>query len=420
MKKSRIAVISALLLLAAGAAFAQEAGDFETEVIDGTITITGYTGSAAKVRIPKHIDGLPVTAIGAEAFDSCTGLESVTIPKGVTIIGDSAFGYCENLTAITIPKGVTTIGNLVFNGCKRLTAITIPAGVIAIGAGAFWNCESLASVELPGSVTAIGIRAFAGCHSLAKITIPAGVTVIREATFEECTGLTSITIPAGIKVIERQAFEYCEKLARVSLSTKTRFGRRVFPDTAAISYYDDPTGAYAAEKEARDNTVKIAVAAEARLVPEDIDIFFDAWIALLDIMDKVEEDEEWQDYLIALDDVDMSDEVEVFRETFEAFYHCPAPEDLENIFKASGWEQDGSKKYSIIIFVNHIYRLTQGVLQQYYGIPAGEEWLEEMLKEMVERNEALLRIFHPDDVALVISRFDDLEARKNAFVDGEE
>ncbi len=41
-----------------------------------------------------------MTEIGAEAFQGCTPLESVTIPASVTEIGERAFEDCPSLTEI--------------------------------------------------------------------------------------------------------------------------------------------------------------------------------------------------------------------------------------------------------------------------------------------------------------------------------
>jgi hypothetical protein len=68
---------------------------------NGTIRITGYTGTDADVVIPSTIDGLPVTSIETNALTH-SSLTSVTIPNSVTSIGDSAFSYCSSLTAITV------------------------------------------------------------------------------------------------------------------------------------------------------------------------------------------------------------------------------------------------------------------------------------------------------------------------------
>ena len=54
-----------------------------------------YTGN---VVIPESVEynGItyPVTSIGSDAFSSCSGLTSVTIPNSVTSIGRSAFFSC--------------------------------------------------------------------------------------------------------------------------------------------------------------------------------------------------------------------------------------------------------------------------------------------------------------------------------------
>ena len=65
--------------------------------------------------------------IADSAFNSCTGLTSVTIPNSVTSIGNYAFKNCSSLTSVTIPNSVTSIGNGVFNNCRRLTSVTIQA-----------------------------------------------------------------------------------------------------------------------------------------------------------------------------------------------------------------------------------------------------------------------------------------------------
>ncbi|GHU89388.1 hypothetical protein FACS189476_08270 [Spirochaetia bacterium] len=236
MKKSRIAVIAALLLLAAGAGFAQEAGGFETAVIGGTITITKYTGSAAKVRIPKRIDGLPVTAIGALAFYECTGITSVSIPASVTSIGFKAFKGCENLKSINIPDGVTVIESETFGDCYSLASVSIPRSVAGIDSHAFYNCRALASITLSDNVTYLGEMVFVGCTGLASIIIPDSVTILRTAVFADCTGLTSITIPETVSVIRDEVFSGCTGLTSITIPAGvTYIGELAFLDCTGLT-----------------------------------------------------------------------------------------------------------------------------------------------------------------------------------------
>ncbi|HUD82558.1 MAG TPA: leucine-rich repeat protein, partial [Candidatus Saccharimonadales bacterium] len=174
-------------------------GQFIYTTNNGTITITGYTGSGA-VNIPGMINNLPVTGIGQNAFKDLD-LTSVTIPDSVTTIGAHAFDTCTALGSVTIGSGVTSIGDLVFQDCFSLTNVTIDNGVTSIGGWMFADCSSLTSVVIPDSVTSIGEEAFSYCTSLTSVMIGNGVTSIGEIAFQGCFSLATITIPASVTSI---------------------------------------------------------------------------------------------------------------------------------------------------------------------------------------------------------------------------
>ena len=73
-KKSKLSaivfytIITVLCLVFPNIAFALQCGDFTYTVSDGTVTITGYTGTGGTVVIPATIDGMPVVSIGNHAF----------------------------------------------------------------------------------------------------------------------------------------------------------------------------------------------------------------------------------------------------------------------------------------------------------------------------------------------------------------
>jgi DNA-directed RNA polymerase subunit RPC12/RpoP len=91
-------------------------------VTDGKGTITAYQGNETSLAIPARIDGVPITAIGYQAF-SGKGLANITIPKSVTRIDEYAFKE-NRLTNVVIPPGVTFIGNGAFIH-NRLTSVTL-------------------------------------------------------------------------------------------------------------------------------------------------------------------------------------------------------------------------------------------------------------------------------------------------------
>ena len=82
-------------------------------VSDLTFTLNGddteyivsdcVTTASDSLDIPSTYNGLPVTSIGSQAFQSCSGLSSITIGDSVTSIGDYAFYNCSSLSSITIP-----------------------------------------------------------------------------------------------------------------------------------------------------------------------------------------------------------------------------------------------------------------------------------------------------------------------------
>jgi hypothetical protein len=230
---------------------------------DNNITITNYVGPGGIVSIPSIITGLPVTAIGDDAFygafassviipsgvttigesafSSCSAMMDIAIPVTVTNIGGSALSYCSSLTNMTIPFGVsdidtnefyecTSLSNLTipntvtniaaeaFYGCTSLINIVIPNGVVNIGPSAFYNCNDLDSVTIADSVTNIGDSAFAECYNLISVNIPKGITIIEPGTFADCLYLPSISIPSNVVAIGAAAFNNCETLSNVVMA----------------------------------------------------------------------------------------------------------------------------------------------------------------------------------------------------------
>jgi len=168
---------------------------------NGTITITGYTGTGGAATIPATIDGLPVTSIGANAFNYNSSLTSITIPGSVTSIEDLAFALCYSLSSITIPDSVTSIGWAAFEE-DPLTSVTIPSRVTSIGAAAFEDCINLTNVTILGSDTSLEDYAFCGCSALTGVYFQGNAPILDgpfvfAATASSPGGLATVYYLAG-------------------------------------------------------------------------------------------------------------------------------------------------------------------------------------------------------------------------------
>lgn len=204
------------------------------------------------IYIPSYIGKYPVVAIAEDAFERCTSIKRVVIPKGIVEIGRSAFSECTNLEAITFSNTVQKVDanafywctklknvyisdltawckidfdspdanpmryaeNLVLNG-EPLTSLTIPDGVTELGSYAFTYCTNFSEIIIPYGVTHIGFGTFSNC-SITSITIPDSVTIIDAVAFSD-SGITSITIPDSVQKIEMGAFSGCINLTNVKL-----------------------------------------------------------------------------------------------------------------------------------------------------------------------------------------------------------
>ena len=118
--------------------------DYTYAINSGQITITGYTGPGGNVTIPSTAFGLPVVAIGANAFSAKTSLTSVSIPNSVTSIGSSAFSYCSGLTSVAIPNSVTSIGESAFQYCSKFQSAFFLGNAPAVGGSSvFAGCTNV-------------------------------------------------------------------------------------------------------------------------------------------------------------------------------------------------------------------------------------------------------------------------------------
>ena len=113
-----------------------------------------YANLSGALTIPESVtyNGVSYTVIeiGADAFNRCSNLTSVTIPNSVTAIASEAFLLCSGLTSLTIPNSVTHIGDHAFRQCGGLMEIhTLAEMAPTLGMNAFLGVPNTIPVYVP-------------------------------------------------------------------------------------------------------------------------------------------------------------------------------------------------------------------------------------------------------------------------------
>lgn len=102
-------------------------------------TLLGYSGVNTSIVVPKVINGVAVTSVGENAFDSESGVDfkEIILPETVTDIKNSAFTSNSSIEYV-VAENVENIGEKAFYSCLSLKTLDAP-NVKTINAEAFKN-----------------------------------------------------------------------------------------------------------------------------------------------------------------------------------------------------------------------------------------------------------------------------------------
>ena len=220
---------------------------------NGEIIITGYTGEEDSVTIPERIGGLPVTAIGEEAF---SGLDIRSINLGqVTTIGNEAFAGCGQLVQITLPDSVTEVATKAFDHCTALQSITIGTGLVSFSAGMVNGCEKMKSVTVSEGNEALSslngvvfskdgteLLYYPWAKAAASYTIPDSVSIIGDGAFQNAHYAEHIIFPEAVSWIGSNAFAGCDRLQEVDAAGLTYIGENAFFGCSGLESVNPGTG----------------------------------------------------------------------------------------------------------------------------------------------------------------------------------
>lgn len=221
-------------------------------------------------------------AIGKNAFENCTALTEITIPKNVKTIGAAAFTGCTALTTVNIGPTLTGTMNLdTFAGCTAMKNIYVDEGSTTFSAfdGILYKgsaskptsleyipvCNETKDLTLPATVTnivqnaakgvpnletvraeatynangentrslTIGATAFAGCEKLKGVYLSAKATINKSA-FLGCTSLTTLSHDFNGGTIGDSAFEGCTALGDLQLYGWSSIGNNAFKGCTSV------------------------------------------------------------------------------------------------------------------------------------------------------------------------------------------
>ena len=195
-----------------------------------------------KVTIPKTIKavihhvlsenpeiGGAVSSDCMNPFVRCTTLESIEVDEanpimksvgGVLFSKDGTELYCYpagiKSEKYVVPDGVTWIGNDAFGYNEHIVSVELPTTVVKL-CSAFSSCKRLEQVNLPKDIAYLEAYLFRDCVNLKSIEIPSGVARLGEQVFSGCSSLKKIVLPEGIGFIGGLAFRDCTSLETVEI-----------------------------------------------------------------------------------------------------------------------------------------------------------------------------------------------------------
>ena len=162
-----------------------------------------------------------ITGINDRLTRSFKNAISVTLPNSLEYIGEKTFYCFTKLETVTIPDNskLKYVYTSAFEKCTLLKSINLPKGLESIYSRAFISCSNLTNLTLPSTLTRIDETAFSAGPRFKnnELTVPKGVTTITSRSFDNIKDLKTINVENGVTTIEKYAFADNDSLTRVNL-----------------------------------------------------------------------------------------------------------------------------------------------------------------------------------------------------------
>lgn len=177
------------------------------------ISITGcdFDSPGEELFFPEEIDGIPVTQIAKNAFESTT-FKSAYFHKNIDFIDEFAF-YDSCLEKVEFSEGLKEIGHFAF-GDTILRSVTLPDSLKIIHGDAF-SSSPLSSITFGKNLEVIEEDAFSFCD-FESFSIPDSVKVVEDDILFNNSRLKSLHIGKQAKITNNITF-CCKNLEKISI-----------------------------------------------------------------------------------------------------------------------------------------------------------------------------------------------------------
>lgn len=208
----------------------------DTTVGASEVLLIGYIGSETALMLPSGYNSYTYN-IYKSAFKGNTEITSIGFSGNAASttnakkIGESAFEGCTALTSVDLPRGLEEVGANLFQGCTSLTNVNFNSNdrLSTISDNMFRNCNELRTIEIPSKVRLINTYAFSGCSELRTVTFGGNVVqTVKGHAFDGCSSLTAVMLPLSVTTVEAGCFENCASLKFVYLPDSADFKADVF------------------------------------------------------------------------------------------------------------------------------------------------------------------------------------------------
>ena len=154
------------------------------------------------------------------AFQNCSSLKSINLPKHFILKGECFFG-CDNLEDVTFNgRQCADEGMFASNSSLRQVVYDYKKNIAqSVQRYAFYYCTALQNVQLSKNIRKIETAAFAHCESLQEIQLPPRLRGIGKEAFAH-SGLGSIRLPKSCNSVAKSAFLAAENLKTVVVDAK--------------------------------------------------------------------------------------------------------------------------------------------------------------------------------------------------------